>query len=98
MSEDPVAVIYSASLSGRHFVPRAQMEVRAPSPDQVHGLEGLVCGQVREGAGSDRFAIMLSATACAISGLVKPFSARRALNHFGGRGRETALVDSSGVG
>ena len=39
------------------FVPRAQMEIRAPSPDQVDGLEGLVCGQVREGAGSDRFAI-----------------------------------------
>ena len=49
MSDDPVAVIYSASLNGALiFVPRAQMEIRAPSPDQVHGLEGLVCGQVQK--------------------------------------------------
>ena len=49
MSDDPVAVIYSASLNGgQSFPPGAQMEVRAPSPDQVHGLEGLVCGQVRK--------------------------------------------------
>ena len=49
MSDDPVAVIYSASLNGALiFVPRAQMEIRAPSPDQVYGLEGLVCGQVQK--------------------------------------------------
>jgi hypothetical protein len=57
LSDDPVAVIYSASLSGIICYARAQMEVRAPSPDQVNGLEGHVCGQVRESAGSDRFAI-----------------------------------------
>jgi hypothetical protein len=39
------------------FVPRAQMEVRAPSPNHTYGLEGLCVAQVREGAGSDRFAI-----------------------------------------
>jgi len=49
MSDDPVAVIYSASLSGALiFVPRAQMEFRAPSPDQADGLAGLVCGQVEK--------------------------------------------------
>ena len=57
MSDDPVAVIYSASLWGIIFVPRAQMEVRAPSPNHTDGLEGLCVAQVREGAGSDRFAI-----------------------------------------
>jgi len=30
------------------MVPRAQMEVRAPSPDQVDDLEGLVGGQVQK--------------------------------------------------
>jgi hypothetical protein len=57
MSDDPLAVIYSASLWGIIVVPRAQMEVRAPSPNHSNGLESLCVAQVREGAGSDRFAI-----------------------------------------
>jgi len=51
------------------------MEIRAPSPDQVDGLEGLVCGQVREGAGSDRFAISSHFQPAQSQGWLKPFFA-----------------------
>ena len=80
------------------FVPRAQMEIRAPSPDQVHGLEGLVCGQVQKvpvPTGSPS-ALRYSLHNLRVG---KAVSARRPLNHrLGGRGRETALVDSSALG
>jgi hypothetical protein len=71
MSDDPVAVIYSASLIGALSLcvaPRAQMEIRTLSPNQKHGPEGLGPHQVRESAGSDRFAIDSPFSACAISG------------------------------
>ncbi len=61
MSDDLIAVIYSAWLWGVILLwPRAKMEVRAPSPDHIDGLEGLCVSQVREGASSDRFRHQLS--------------------------------------
>jgi hypothetical protein len=49
MSNDPVAVIYSASFSGALvFVPRAQMEFRAPSPDQLTASQASCVVRLRE--------------------------------------------------
>jgi hypothetical protein len=96
MSDDPVAVIYSASLSGALiFVPRAQMEFRAPSPDQADGPQALCVVRL----GKCRFRPVRHLTlrySLRNLRVGKAVCRPRPLNHrLGGRGQETALVDSS---